>query len=156
MIKLFFLASALIISTCLSAQSYSWWTWSNYNLKFKTPDDFKLIANNGDEFKAQNDCIGFEIYPRKGERLSYKEMKSALRDWAGQNGLNLYGDPIHISNINGYWGVGVVATYRGTAVYLFLLVDPYNPDISFYVWFDFAHSEDVETCLTIIKSFTPY
>lgn len=147
----------LIATNLLHAQDYKWWTWSDYKVKFKTLDNFKVTANNSNEFKAENPCISFLIYPRKGERLSYVGMKNALLRWANQCELtyDLEEEPVYLKGINGYWGVGFDASYSGVPVAIFLLVDPDFPDISFYIWVDYDHKEDLDICLAILNSFTP-
>jgi len=155
--KLLLFSCLIITTTVLHAQDFKLWTWSEYKVKFKTLDNFILTANNSREFKAYNSCINFEIYPRRGETQSYTGMKSTITRWASQNNLNYDGksEPVYLENINGYRGVGLDTYSNGVPVSIFLLTDPDYPDISFYIWFSYRHTEDSNICLAILRSFTP-
>ena len=93
--------------------------------------------NNADKFEAKNGSITMDIYPRKGENLTYSGMKTAIVKWARQTDLsydanNSSGNeqPIYLSNLNGYWGCAIDGTKLGFPATMMLLVDPDYTDIS--------------------------
>jgi hypothetical protein len=149
------------ISTFTNAQSLKTWTWDDYKMKFKVPDDMTVRANSGDKFEASNGSITIDIYPRKGENLTYNGMKNAIIKWADQEDLyyktyNSSGEeqPIYMKSLNGYWGCAIDGSKSGNGASMLLLVDPDYPDISFYIWISYQDSyyHDV---VQILKSFQP-
>ena len=160
--RYYFLAVLLLLSAnMLKAQSLESWTWDTYKMKFKAPDNMRVDENDANSFQASNDKITLDIYPRKGENLTYDGMKSAIIRWAGQTGLryadyNSDGDaqPIYLDNINGYWGCAIDGKKQGFPASMLLLVDPDFPDISFYIWISYS-DEYYHDAVTILKSFKP-
>ena len=160
--RYYFLAVLLLLSAnMLKAQSLESWTWDTYKMKFKAPDNMRVDENDANSFQASNDKITLDIYPRKGENLTYDGMKSAIIRWAGQTGLryadyNSDGDaqPIYLDNINGYWGCAIDGKKQGFPASMLLLVDPDFPDISFYIWISYS-DEYYHDAVTILKSFQP-
>ncbi len=153
----------LATSTFASAQSFvlKTWDWDDYKMEFRAPDNMVIEQNDGDGFKASNQLITLDIYPRKGENLSYDGMKNAISRWAGQtnldyNDVNVDGNqqPFYLSNLNGYWGVAIDGKKDGFPASMLLLVDPDYPDISFYVWISYS-SEYYDDAVAILKSFKP-
>ena len=121
----------------------------------------RIAKNNADVFEATNDNITMDIYPRKGENLTYDGMKKAITNWASQSGLryttyNSSGDaqPIHLDDLNGYWGVAIDGKKEGFPTSMLLLVDPDFPEYSFYIWISYA-DEYYHDVLAILKSFQP-
>lgn len=144
-----------------TAQSFVSFTWDTYKMKFKITGDMNVTENNASKFEATNGHITMDIYPRKGENLSYSGMKSAIINWANQSNLsyntnNSSGDeqPIYLKNLNGYWGCAIDGTKNGLGATMLLLVDPDYPDISFYVWVNY-NDEYYQDALQILKSFQP-
>ena len=110
------LLAALFLLTCtyVKAQTLESWTWDTYKMKFKAPDNMRVVKNNADVFEATNDNITMDIYPRKGENLTYDGMKNAIIGWARQSDLvyNTYNSsgkaqPIYLDDVNGYWGCAI-------------------------------------------------
>ncbi len=142
------------------AQTMQVWNWNSYKMKFKAPDNMVVSKSDGTVYEASNKKITMDIYPRKNENLTYDGMKQALVNWA--NKLSLYytvnssgeTQPIYLSSINGYWGCAIDGSKDGFSASALLLVDPDNPDISFYIWISYA-KEYYHDVVTILKSFTP-
>src|SRR5258706_8995295 len=155
-----YLLAALLLLTCsfLKAQTLENWTWDTYKMKFKAPDNMRVQENDANSFQASNDKITMDIYPRKGENLTYDGMKQAIINWASQTGLtyntyNSSGDaqPIYLDNVNGYWGCAIDGKKQGFPASMLLLVDPDFPDISFYIWISYS-DEYYHDAVTILKS----
>ena len=151
----------LLLTPFLYSQTLQTWTWDTYKMKFKAPNNMVVQENNADGYQATNKSITLDIYPRKGENLTYDGMKNAIIKWAAQSSLayndyNSSGDsqPIYLSNINGYWGCAIDGTKQGFAASVVLLVNPDYPDISYYIWVSYA-SEYYHDAVAILKSFTP-
>ena len=148
------------ISLVASAQSLQLWTWDSYKMKFKAPDNMVVQKSDATVYEATNNSITMDIYPRKGENLTYDGMKTAIIRWADQSGLSYQintgtsTQPIYLDNINGYWGCAIDGTKSGFSTSVLLLVNPDYPDISFYVWLSYA-SEYYHDAVAILKSFTP-
>ena len=163
LMKTKFLLTASLVLTCtfLKAQTLEAWTWDTYKMKFKAPDNMRVQENDASSFQATNDKITLDIYPRKGENLTYDGMKNAIISWANQtdlayNDYNANGDaqPIYMDNLNGYWGCAIDGKKQGFPASMLLLVDPDYPDISFYIWISYS-SEYYHDVLSILKSFQP-
>jgi len=151
----------LLICNFVKAQSLESWTWDTYKMKFKAPDNMRIQKNDASTFEATNDKITMDIYPRKGENLTYDGMKTAIINWASQTGLryntyNSSGDaqPIYLDNVNGYWGCAIDGKKQGFPASMLLLEDPDFPDISFYIWISYS-DEYYHDAVTILKSFEP-
>ncbi len=159
-LKLFFLTLA-VASVSFSQAQMKKWTWDTYSMKFKIYETMEVTINTADQFEAKDNNFAFDIYPRKGENLSYERMKSAVKKWANENNVdwstyNNSGNeqPIYISDLHRYWGCAIDGTNKGFPTTLLLLVDPDNPSISFYVWISYR-SEYYDDALKILKSFEP-
>ncbi len=158
----YLLAVLLLMSAnILKAQSLETWTWDTYKMKFKAPDNMRVDENDANSFQASNDVITLDIYPRKGENLTYDGMKKAIEDWADQESLrymneNSDGDkqPIYLDNLNGYWGCAIDGKKNGFPASMLLLVDPDFPEISFYIWISYS-SDYYDDAIAILKSFKP-
>ncbi len=155
-IKIFLLLIiSCFLSAFVSAQYLKTWNWNDYKMQFKAPSDFRIDENNAKKFSAGNGKLYLTIYPKKGAKMSYDGMKSALRDWSRQNDLTYEKDVQYMSNLNRYWGVyidGVAPS--GLPTTLLLLVDPDYSSISFYVWLQYQ-TNSLDTAVDILKSFTP-
>jgi hypothetical protein len=130
-------------------------------MKFRAPDNMVVQKNDATVYEASNKSVTMDIYPRKNENLTYDGMKTAIIKWADKSSLsynitNSSGDtqPIYLSNINGYWGCAIDGTKNGFSASAVLLIDPDNPDISFYIWVSYAR-EYYHDAVAILKSFTP-
>ncbi len=150
-----------VISLAVYSQSLQTWTWDSYKMKFKAPDNMVVQKSDATVYEASNKSITMDIYPRKNESLTYDGMKNAIINWANKpllsyNPTNSSGkaQPIYLENINGYWGCAIDGTKNGFSASALLLVDPDNPDISFYIWISYAH-EYYHDAVTILRSFTP-
>jgi hypothetical protein len=145
-----------------TAQSLQTWTWDTYKIEFKAPNDLDLKKNDATQFEAGNSNMYLDIYPRKGENLTYSGMKNALIKWANDLNLsysstNTDGDsqPIYLDNLNGYWGCAIDGkSESGLPATIMLIVDPDYTNISFYVWINYAH-EYYHDAVQVLKSFTP-
>ena len=150
-----------VVSTIANSQSLKLWTWDSYNMKFRIPDNMYVVYNDNTKFEATNRVITLDIYPRKGEELTYTGMKSAIIRWAAQEQLD-YNDynsnnqiqPIYLKNLNGYWGCAIDGAKGGSPASMLLLVNPDNPEISLYVWIAYK-DEYYQDVLQILKSFEP-
>lgn len=158
---LFGLLLCIAIGSLANAQALQSWKWNAYNMKFRIPDNMTVKESAADKFEASNHVITIDIYPRKGENLTYSGMKKAITNWAYQTGLN-YNDyntsgdaqPIYMKSLNGYWGCAIDGTKNQSAASMLLLVDPDFPDISFYVWIAYS-DEYYHDVVQILKSFQP-
>lgn len=151
----------LTISAFVTAQSLQTWTWGTYKMKFKAPSNMAIQQNDLNGFQASNNNITLNIYPRNGENLTYDGMKNAIINWANKASLSynttkLDGStqPIYLENINRYWGCAIDGTKEGFGASALLLVNPDNPDISFYVWISYA-KEYYHDAVAILRSFQP-
>jgi hypothetical protein len=159
----FFLSLLIVVIGSLVAegQSLKTWTWDMYKMKFKLPSNMVVQESNENKFQASNNAITLDIYPRKGENLTYSGMKSAIVNWASQTSLrydeydrNGYVQPIYLSNLNRYWGCAIDGRKEGSAASILLLVDPDFSDISFYIWISYW-DEYYYDAVQILKSFEP-
>jgi hypothetical protein len=124
-------------------------------MQFKAPSDFKIDENNAEKFSAGNGNLYLTIYPKKGSKITYEGMKSALRDWSRQNDLTYKKDVQYMSDLNRYWGVyidGVAPS--GLPTSLLLLVNPDDSNLSFYVWLQYKTAY-LDEAVAVLKSFTP-
>lgn len=144
-----------------NAQSLQTWTWDTYKIKFKAPTNLVVQKNNATVYEAGNSSIYLDIYPKKGENLSYDGMKNALINWAtslnlSYNSINSEGNqqPIYLDNLNGYWGCAIDGTSNSLPATIMLIQDPDYPDICFYIWINYSR-EYYHDAITILKSFTP-
>src|ERR1035437_9966516 len=151
----------LAISVVVHAQTLQLWTWDTYKIEFKAPDNLVVQKNDATVYEAGNKAIFLDIYPRKGESLTYDGMKNAIIKWANDLGLsydaqNSGGDtqPIYLKNINGYWGCAIDGTKNSLPASILLLVNPNDPDLSFYIWLNYS-KEYYHDAVAILKSFTP-
>jgi hypothetical protein len=149
------------LSLAVQAQTLQTWTWESYKMKFQAPDNMVVKKSDATVYEASNVSITMDIFPKKGENLTYDGMKNALIDWANKTSLfydaqNSDGDsqPIYIKNINGYYGCAIDGSKDGFSTSIMLLQDPDNSDISFYVWVSYK-SEYYHDAVAILKSFTP-
>lgn len=142
-----------LTSTFLHAQDITY-NWDSYKTRFKIPTDFVVSQSDGNNFIAGNTDINLSIFPRNGENLSYREMKSYLLDWANRNVVVNLTETTSLNNLNGYWGVFVEGTKDNFPVTLLLLVDPDFPEYSLYVWLSYR-AEKLDRALDILYSFEP-
>lgn len=158
-----FVQTVVLITTTLfvHAQSLQMWSWNIYKIKFKAPSNLIVQKNDETVYEATNKSMAMDIYPKKGENLTYDGMKNSLTDWAAKTGLvysaqNSSGNtqPIYLDNINGYWGCAIDGSKNGFPTTVVLLVNPDDPDLSFYVWLSYAREYYHDTVI-ILRSFTP-
>ena len=64
------------------AQTLQSWTWDTYKIKFKAPSNLDVKKNDATVYEAGNSNMFIDIYPRKGEGLTYDGMKNAIIKWA--------------------------------------------------------------------------
>lgn len=159
--SLFGLFVVMLFCSIANAQSLVSYTWDTYKIKFKIADDMTVGDNNANKFEATSTHITLDIYPRKGENLTYTSMRTAIINWANQEKLNYntYNtnndeQPIYLKNLNGYWGYAIDGTRNSSDASMLLLVDPDFPDISFYIWIAYNDSY-YNDALQILKSFSP-
>jgi Dihydro-orotase-like len=151
----------ITISIVTHAQTLQSWTWDTYKIKFKAPNNLDVQKNDATVYEATNKTMALDIYPRKGENLTYDGMKNAIVKWAtdldlSYNTQNSDGDtqPIYIENINGYWGCAIDGSKKGFPSTIMLLVNPDYPELSFYIWLSYA-KEYYHDAVAILRSFTP-
>ena len=150
----------LVIPLAVNAQSLKSWTWDYYKMNFKAPDNMVVRKSDATVFEASNNSITMDIYPRKGENLTYDGMKNAAIKWAEQLSLSYNKNdgstrqPIYLENLNGYWGCAIDGTKDGFYASILLLIDPDYPEFSFYIWISYA-KEYYHDAIAILKSFTP-
>ncbi|HSQ45242.1 MAG TPA: hypothetical protein VLM16_09610 [Ginsengibacter sp.] len=150
-----------IIGMAVHGQTLQLWTWDTYRIKFKAPDNLVVQKNDATVYEATNKAMALDIYPRKGENLTYDGMKNAIIKWANDLGLsynteNSAGDtqPIYLENINGYWGCAIDGTKSGFPATVMLIVNPDYPELSFYLWISYS-KEYYHDAVAILRSFTP-
>lgn len=151
----------LFISIVTYSQTLQLWTWDTYKIKFKAPDNLVVQKNDATVYEATNKSMALDIYPRKGENLTYDGMKNAIIKWADDLGLsyspqNSDGNtqPIYIENINGYWGCAIDGSKSGFPATAMLIVNQDSPELSFYIWISYA-KEYYHDAVAVLKSFTP-
>ncbi len=150
----------LTIGSIVNAQTLQTWTWDNYKMKFKAPDNMVIQESNANKFEATNKNITMDIYPRTGENLTYDGMKNAIINWARQVSLSYNTNsrgatqPIYLENINRYWGCAIDGTKQGFPASLLLLINPDYPHISFYIWISYTR-EYYHDAVAILRSFEP-
>ena len=118
--------------------------------------------NDATVYEAGNGNLFLDIYPRKGENLTYDGMKNAIIKWADDlnlsyNSINASEDkqPIYLENINGYWGCAIDGhSSNGLPATIMLIVNPDDPDLSFYIWINYS-DEYYHDAVAVLKSFTP-
>jgi hypothetical protein len=149
------------IGLTANAQTLQTWTWDYYKMKFKAPNNMVVKKSDATVYEASNNSITMDIYPKKGENLTYDGMKNGIINWANQlslsyNPKNSKGEtqPIYLESINSYWGCAIDGTRQGFSSSILLLVDPDHPDISFYIYVSYA-KEYYHDAVAILKSFTP-
>src|SRR4051812_14439019 len=86
--KFLFTSVLSIICLIAGAQSLQLWTWDYYKMTFKAPDNMVVSEKDVDGYQASNNSITLDIYPRKGENLTYDGMKNAIVKWANQVSLS--------------------------------------------------------------------
>lgn len=125
-------------------------------MKFQAPGSFSIKESSSTVFSAGNDNIYLTIYPKKGENLTYDNMKGALQRWARENGVEWNSSSLgYMSSLNRYWGYYIDGKgSNGLPTSLLLLVDPDYPENSFYVWLQYQSSY-LDTAVEILKSFKP-
>lgn len=150
-----------IIGLTIHGQTLQLWTWDTYRIKFKAPDNLVVQKNDATVYEATNKAMALDIYPRKGENLTYDGMKNAIIKWANDldlsyNTENSAGDtqPIYLENINGYWGCAIDGSKTGFPATVMLIVNPDYPDLSFYIWISYS-KEYYHDAVAVLKSFTP-
>ena len=149
------------IASVAHAQTLQLWTWDTYKIQFKAPSNLVLQKNDATVYEAGNSSMYIDIYPRKGEGLTYDGMKNAIIKWADDlglsyNGQNSGGDtqPIYLQNINGYWGCAIDGSKNDLPATIMLIVNPDDPDLSFYIWINYS-KEYYHDAVAVLKSFTP-
>ena len=152
----------LIIGIAANAQTLKQWTWDYYKIKFKAPSNLAVQKNDETVYEAGNSAMFLDIYPHKGENLTYDGMKNAVINWAtdlklSYSSANSAGNaqPIYLESINGFWGCAIDGTSSsGLPATVMLIVNPDDPDLSFYIWLNYS-KEYYHDAIAILKSFTP-
>lgn len=159
--KIFQTALLLAISVVVHSQTLQLWTWDTYKIKFKAPDNLVVQKNDATVYEATNKAMALDIYPRKGENLTYDGMKNAIIKWADDLNLSYNTEnsdgntqPIYLENINGYWGCAIDGSKSGFPATVMLIVNPDYPELSFYIWISYA-KEYYHDAVAVLKSFTP-
>ena len=158
--KFFLVFLTSLLSFVAPSQSLRSWVWDSYKLKFEAPDNMEIVKSDATVYEASNRSITMDIYPRKGDGLTYDGMKNAIVKWA--NKLNMYytvtssgkSQPIYMENLNGLWGCAIDGSKDHFSAFVLLLVNPDNPDVIFYIWISYA-KEYYHDAVSILKSFAP-
>jgi hypothetical protein len=152
-LSVYFLAAQTEISAQTTATKA--WTWSNYKIAFQAPNDLAVRENSATVFHAGNGNVFLNIYPKKGGNVPYDKMQESLQKWAIESKVNFSSSNSgYISNLNRFWGYYINGTsYRGTPVYLLLLVNSSNPQNSYYVYLQYK-TGFASTALNVLKSFS--
>ncbi len=145
-----------IIPIITFSQSWTDYEWKEYMTQFKIPSDFKVTESSSTRFSATNGKILMSIYPRRDENLSWEEMEDNLRSWTIDNDVENLGDIVVLDEekMNGYWGVLLEGTKSDYSVGTMLIVDPYFPEISLYIWVTYD-ADEIDTVIEMLMSFTP-
>ena len=145
-----------IIPIITFSQSWTDYEWKEYMTQFKIPSDFKVTESSSTRFSATNGKILMSIYPRRDESLSWEEMEDNLRSWTIDNDVENLGDIVVLDEekMNGYWGVLLEGTKSDYSVGTMLIVDPYFPEISLYIWVTYD-ADEIDTVIEMLMSFTP-
>jgi len=132
------------------------YTWDTYFVKFQIPATFTVDKNTSDEFGGGDGDIYLNIFPKKGETMSFGKMKQALEDWAIKCKVYGYDKVNELENLNGYWGVYIDGKNEDNDLpaTLLLLIHPDYPKAKLYIWINYKSSA-FDTALKMLKSFTP-
>src|SRR5438105_2529243 len=145
--KIIFLAILSTLGISILHAQDKWYTWDSYKTKFKIPSSFVVSQSDAIKFIAGNYDINLSIYPQSGKKMTYESMKLKIKEWAHTNDLNFTKEPIYISDNNRYWGIGLdCTTDEGKATTLFLFINPDDPGLYLYIWFQY-NSGYMEKCL---------
>ena len=151
----------LVISAAANAQTLKLWEWDTYKLKFRAPDDLILQKNDATIYEAGNSNMYLDIYPHKGDNLTYEGMKNSFIKWADDLGLsystaNASGNtqPIYLENLNGFQGCAIDGTKNNLPATVLVIVNPQEPEFSFYIWINYK-SDYYQDAVAVLKSFTP-
>lgn len=138
------------------SQKMTEYTWDTYFVKFQVPVTFNVDKNDADAFSAGDDDIYLDIYPQKGEKMSFGKMKQALEDWAIKVKVYGYDKVNELENLNGYWGVYIDGKKESNdlPISLLLLIHPDYPTAKLYVAINYKSSA-FDTAIKVLKSFTP-
>ena len=149
-----FLFLALTGSTL--SQKMVEYNWDTYHVKFEIPKTCNVDKNSSEGFGAGDDDVYLSIYPKKGDKMSFGQMKNALEDWAIDSKVYGYDKVNELENLNGYWGVYIDGKNgdNDLPATLLLLIHPDYPSTKLYVWINYRSSA-FDTALKILKSFTP-
>jgi hypothetical protein len=149
------------LGAAVNAQTLKLWEWETYKLKFKAPDNLVLQKNDATIYEAGNSNMYLDIYPRKGEQLTYEGLKSSIIKWADDLGLSYpavnagcTAQPIYLANLNGFWGCAIDGSKNNLPATVLLIVNPLDPTLSFYIWINYT-KEYYQDAVAVLKSFTP-
>ena len=151
----------LAMSAGINAQSLKSWVWDTYKIKFQAPDNLVLKKNDATIFEAGNNYMYLDIYPNKGNQMTYDGMRSSLIQWASTTGIQYQAvnssgqsQPIYLSNLNGFWGCAIDGAKDNLPATILLIVNPNDPTLSFYIWINYQQSY-YHDAVAVLKSFTP-
>ncbi|HZV71123.1 MAG TPA: hypothetical protein VFG10_16325 [Saprospiraceae bacterium] len=101
---------ALLTAMCgflmtATVQAQTEMEWDTHGVGFTVPDDFKIEANNAEEFTASNDNLYVSILPIQDETITKDDLAAAVDAFAKELKYDRVheGDEIDIDDFTGYY-----------------------------------------------------
>lgn len=97
------LFASFLTPTLLTAQTEM--RWDTHGVGFTVPDDFKVSANNAEEYTAGNDNLVLSIAPIQDENISKENLAQAVMAMAVEMKYDALdeSDEINIHDFTGYY-----------------------------------------------------
>ncbi len=95
--------SLFLLSTSVQAQTDM--EWDTHGVGFSVPNNFKIEANNAEEFTASNDNLYLSILPIQDETITKDDLVDAVDAFAKELQYDRVqeGDEIDIDDFTGYY-----------------------------------------------------
>lgn len=143
-LKLALIVTSLLTANIIFSQENGWveYTWTPYYTQFKLPDNFHVITNNNEEFRAGTDdgVYLFQIFESLGCACGDTNMlKDDLNHDAEFNNMYGYAPLFTSANLNGYacaWAYGRKLNSQNKETYMgiWVLDHPKYP-VELHVYF---------------------
>ena len=145
----------LLSLVAVAAYSQDDWDyeWTQHNIAFTLAEDFKVIANDGDEFTAKGDGMDFSVFPFSDNTIDHSNITEYTLAIAKSLELERL-DDVDVAELNGLKGAYVEGSKNGFRVVLLGFIDP-ESDTNFFAVITYADDDDVadDEAVRIIKSF---
>ncbi|MBK9106425.1 MAG: hypothetical protein IPL92_18155 [Saprospiraceae bacterium] len=99
------LTPLLLLFLAFGLQAQTDMIWDTHGVGFTVPDDFKIEANNAEEFTAGNDALYLSILPIQDEWVTEDDLADAVVTMAQELKYDRIqeGDAIDIDDFTGYY-----------------------------------------------------